>query len=61
MLLLSLLVWQMLLPCGEVLPLLDIVFADVIANLVAHVIATLFCLADVVPMVVPLIHLLLKA
>ena len=43
------------------LPLLDIVLAADIANVVADVIATLFCLADVVQIVVPLIHLLLKA
>ena len=45
------------------LPLLELVLAGFIANLVVDVIATfVLILADVVPIVVvPLIHLLLKA
>ena len=61
--LLPLLGWLILLPCGDVVTTIRACLADVIANVVADVIATfVLILADVVPTIVePLIHLLLKA
>ena len=59
-LLLPLLVWLMLLPCGDVVTTIKMFWLMLLPMLWLMLLPLLVCLADVVPIVVPLIHLLLK-